>query len=458
MKTIVELRHLVALIVLLACPLAQAQELTWGTRAGGVRSDLGRAISVDSFGNSYITGAFEGEATFDGVTLTSEGNGEIFVAKYNPEGTLAWVRQSRGSVLFGSFGVSVDRAGNSHIIGEIRGSTDFDSITLVGEANGDVFLAKYDPGGSAVWAKKAGGAYHDIGRAIAVDEYGNTFVTGRFKSTAMFDGISLDAVRDADIFVAKYSADGSVVWAKQAGGANWDEGWGISVDGSGSCYVIGTFQGEATFDGVTLTADGFRNIFIAKYQPDGPLAWVRQAGGGMEYMAGPAVAVDSAGNVFVTGSFGGEAAFGGVTLASRGGSDIFVARYDSDGLLDWAKQAGGASGDAGYGVSVDDSNNVYVTGAFQGQASFDGVTMTSEGSVNSFIAKYDSDGSIAWVRRGGGTGRGISVAGSGDVYVTGYFSGEGTFDSVTLTSAGGDDIFVLKYGGEGELGAPFLLE
>lgn len=439
---------LVISMILFASQLAQAQDLLWAIQAGGVTNyDIGHAIAVDGAGNSYITGNFGREATFDGVTLTSVGNVNIFVAKYNPDGSLVWVKQSRGEILFGSFGIAVDNAGNSYVTGEIRITAEFDGVTLSGDPEGEVFVVKYDSDGSVVWAKKAGGSGHDIARGITVDNSGNSYVTGRFRVSARFDDSTITAASmfEPDIFVAKYDPDGAVVWAKQAGGIEWDEGWGISVDDFGNSYVTGVFRGEASFDGVTLTSNGTNDTFVAKYDPDGSLVWVKQAGGTFEYMAGPAISVDNSGNCYVTSKFADDYTFDGVTLTSQGGNDIFVAKYNSNGSLVWVKQAGGLSNDAGYGISVDGYGNSYVTGTFQEDASFDGITLTGGGA---FLAKYHPDGSLAWVKQGGGVGRGIAVDGLGHGYVTGGFRNETSFDGVTLMSAGGDDIYVAKYGGE----------
>ena len=446
MKRMFGITSLVFSLILFASSLAQAQELVWAKQAGGITNeDIGRAIAVDGAGNSYVTGLFGGEANFDGVTLTSDDLRDIFVAKYQPDGSLAWAKQTRGGVLFGSFGIAVDNSGNSYVTGEIRLGTEFDGVTLIGDPEGDVFIAKYATDGSVVWATKAGGLGHDIGRGIAVDDSGNSYITGRFRGGATFGDIRLDAVGDADYFIAKYDPDGSVVWAKQAGGISWDEGWGITVDSFGNSYVVGTFQGSAIFEGVTLTSNGMYDTFVAKYNPDGSQAWVKQGGGTFQYMAGPAISVDSSGNSYVTGFFGGDAAFDDVTLTSRGGKDIFITKYDPDGSLLWAKQAGGTSNDAGYGISVDSSGNSYVTGYSGEAATFDDVSLPDSGG---FAAKYNTDGSLDWVKQGGNVGRGIAVDGLGNIYVTGGFDDATSFDGVSLTSAGGWDIFVAKYGKE----------
>jgi hypothetical protein len=146
--------------------------------------------------------------------------------------------------------------------------------------------------------------------------------------------------------------------------------------------------------------------------------------------------VDGSGNSHVTGSFGGTATFGSTTLTDTKDGDIFVAKYDPDGNVLWAVQAGGIEGNTGNGIAVDGLGNSYVTGSFQGDAAFDGTTLTSAGSSDIFVAKYDPDGNVVWVTQTGNAGqelgRGIALDGSRNSYVTGVSALR---------------IFLAKYGG-----------
>jgi hypothetical protein len=164
----------------------------------------------------------------------------------------------------------------------------------------------------------------------------------------------------------------SLQWAKQAGGGGDNGGTGIAVDNSGNSYVTGYFDGSATFGAgeanqTTLTSASANDVFVAKYNSSGALQWAKRAGGvGFDEAYG--IAVDGSGNSYVTGYFDGSATFGAgeanqTILTAAGGSlDIFVAKYNSSGALQWAKRAGGMVDEAGYGIAVDGSGNSYVTG------------------------------------------------------------------------------------------------
>jgi hypothetical protein len=191
-------------------------------------------------------------------------------------------------------------------------------------------------------------------------------------------------------------------WVRRAGGALDDFGQRIAVDGAGNIYAIGFFQGDASFSGRTLTSAGNWDIAIAKYSPFGDLLWVRQAGGpGADYCYG--IALDATGNVVLTGRFTEPATFGTTTLPRRGSyADMFIAKYDASGEFQWAQGAGGGNEAAGQSVAVDAAGDIYVTGFFTGTTSFGTTNLTSVGGADIFIAKYGSAGALQWVQRAGG--------------------------------------------------------
>jgi hypothetical protein len=441
-------------LVLSSLP-THAQPVAWARRAGGILSDEGYSIAVDASGNSYVSGYFAGTATFgNGITLTSTGQNDIFIAKYLSNGDLAWARRAGGTGIDQGNNISVDSTGNSYVIGYFEGTADFDNgVTLTSTGSYDIFVAKYTSNGNLEWARRTGGTGVDFGFGIDIDSAGHSYVTGYFNGTSTFGvGVTLTSSGPYDIFVAKYLSNGDLAWAKRAGGSRSDLARGISVDASGNSYVTGYFDGAITFDSVvTLTSAGDYDIFVAKYLSNGDLAWAKRAGGA-DFQQSNGIDLDSAGNSYVTGYFFGTATFGdSVSLTSAGFPDIFIAKYTSNGDLAWAKRAGGIRNDQGSGISVDSAGNSYVTGFFNGTATFGTTTLTSAGGSDIFVAKYDSTGTVLWAKRAGGisgeNGNGIGVDSAGNSYVTGHFAGTATFDdSITLVSAGSIDIFVSKFG------------
>ena len=252
-----------------------------------------------------------------------------------------------------------------------------------------MFIAKYDTDGNVLWARKASGATWNNDFSIAADSSGNVYVTGSFSDTATFDSTILASIGESDIFIAKYDTDGNVLWVRQSGGSMADLGYGIAVDLSGNVYVTGFFQDMATFDSTSLASVGGYDIFIAKYDTDGNVLWVRQSGSSINDY-GQSIAADSSGNVYITGFFQDTATFDSTSLTSIGESDIFIAKYDTDGNVVWVRKAGSSNWDKGYGIAVDSVENVYVTGFFQDTATFGTTSITGSGGTEMFITKLDS--------------------------------------------------------------------
>jgi hypothetical protein len=470
--------------------------LLWAKRAGGTNpGDAATATAADGAGNVYVAGIFQGSAIFglgesNQTTLTSAGGDDMFVARYDSSGALQWVKRAGGTGMDRGLGVAVDASGYVFVTGLFQGLATFGSgetheKILSSSGSDDVFLAQFDGTGALQWVKRAGGTASDQGVAVAVDDSGSAYLTGFFNGSATFaqgeaNQTTLISAGSADIFVAQYDFTGALRWVRRAGGTGSDQSVGIGMDGAGNSYVTGFFNGTATFgqgqgNQTTLASAGDRDMFVAQYDANGFLQWVKRSGGtGAD--RGFNIAVDGSGNSYVTGLFNGSATFGQgqanqTTLTSAGLGDIFIAKHDSTGTLQWVRRAGGTSDDGGLSIAVDGSGNTYLTGFFNGinhhgTATFglgepNQTTLTSAGDRDVFVVKYDPSGLLQWAKRAGAGGastdQGMSIAldGLGAIYVSGYFgdhatAGVATFglgepNQTTLTSAGSADVFVAKY-------------
>ena len=400
-----------------------------------------------------IAGVFSGTSAFGATNLVSAGGDDMFVAKYDATGTLLWARQGGGTGSDVAGGVRTDASGNIFVTGRFTGAATFGSQVLTSAGGSDIFVIKYDPAGSILWIKQAGGTQDDnvssFG-AVAVDTTGGVYITGAFRGTAVFGTASLVSSGADDIFVAKYDTAGALVWAKRYGGTGADFGAAIAVDSVGNSYVTGGFKSTATFGSSTFTAAGNDyDIITLKQDAAGNLLWARNASGAADWAKyGSGIGVDAAGNVYITGGFRyGIATFGAVTLTGLGKEDIFIAKYDASGTLQWAKQAGGANGDWGYGIAVDENGNLYITGSIEGNGAFGSVSLNGTG-LDAYLAKYDTNGNAIWATRFGGPNGfsygGIALDQAGTIYVSGPFSAPGTFGGTQLAGFGSNDIFVAK--------------
>ncbi len=326
------------------------------------------------------------------------------------------------------------------------------------------------------WSNGMGGTLDDEIFDITHDASGNIYVTGIFEGTADLDPgvatLNFTSFGAGDMFFAKYDANGNLIWVKAVGSIGDEEGQGIKLDASGNIYVTGLFSDVADFDPgigtVNLTSNGGFDVYIAKYDNNGNYIWAKNFGdvsNGDDYPS--KMILDASGSVYVTGQFMGtcdfDAGVGTANLISSGGWDIFFTKYDGNGNYVWAKSIDNTTNadDFGYNITLDASNNVYVTGQYDGTCDFDPGTgtanLTSVGSWDMFFAKYDNSGNYIWAKSIGGAGddagNSILLDAGGNIYVAGYFTGTSDFDAGTgtanLMSAGAEDIFFMKYDNSG---------
>jgi hypothetical protein len=302
---------------------------------------------------------------------TSAGSGDLFVVKYNSSGTKQWTKQLGTSVDDQARGVATDSSGNVYVTGYTQGGLD-------GNTNAglwDLFVVKYNSSGTKQWTKQLGTSNSESSNGVATDSSGNVYVTGW--TSGGLDGNT--SAGDWDLFVVKYSSNGTKQWTKQLGTSSRDWAYGVATDSSGNVYVTGYTSGS--LDG--NTSAGVEDLFVVKYNSSGTKQWTKQLGTSSRDEA-RGVATDSSGNVYVTGWTSGG--LDGNT--SAGSSDLFVVKYNSSGTKQWTKQLGSSSADEASGVATDSSGNVYVSGHTYG--GLDG--NTSAGNYDVFVVKYNSDG------------------------------------------------------------------
>ncbi|MEZ4746645.1 MAG: SBBP repeat-containing protein [Calditrichia bacterium] len=428
--------------------LAQNGNFQWAIQAGGNGFDKATAICRDAAGNLILTGYFQNTATFGSTDLTSAGFRDVFIAKYDANGNFVWAQQAGGFDEDEGFGIAADGAGNITVTGYFKNTATFGDTSLTSTGSSDIFIVRYDGDGNLLWARQAGGSNLDQGNGVATDSEGNALVTGYFNLTATFGDTSFTSDGNYDVFVAKYAANGDFMWAQQAGGSFFDQGNGIATDGNGNALVTGKFSGNAAFGDTTIISLQF-NTFVAKYDANGNFMWAEKAGGQpADFGSGISGAAD--GSSVATGYFQGIGDFGGIGMTSAGSGDIFIAKYDATGAVGWARQFGGTDLDQGFCIARDDAGDTFVSGFFAGTATFGDTAFTSIGK-DVFVAKMDTDGNVLWAANGGGAGidegYGIVADGSGGAIVTGLFQGTATFGSNVLNSNGQDDIFIAKIGG-----------
>ncbi|MFC2111141.1 SBBP repeat-containing protein [Bacteroidota bacterium] len=391
MKTRLQLKMITLIFVFfqLLSGSVKSQTFSWAQHIGGVNDDIGFGIATDPSGNVYITGGFESTVDFDPgpntYSLSSNGLRDIFIAKYTSTGAFVWAVKIGGSSMEEGKSIALDNNGNLFITGKYTGTVDFDpgpgTNTITSSGNTDIFIAKFSQSGVYQWAYGIGGSSWDYGCSISVDTLGGVYITGYYMGTADFDpssGTTSLTASFIDVFVAKFTSSGQLSFAFSIGGSGGDYGIKIKTDKSGNFYVTGNFSGTVDFDpsnsSAYRTAIGGNDVFVAKYTNSGNYVWAISFGGSGNDM-GNSIDYDNSGNIYVTGDFYSTVDFdpgsGTVNLTSSGSGDIFIAKYNSQGNYIWAGKIGGVNSDVPRDISVDSNGNSYLTGEFFDVADFD---------------------------------------------------------------------------------------
>jgi len=443
----------------------------WAQKAGGTTSsDIGRNIIADNIGNIYVTGFFGGTAVFNSISYTAYGGPydvDIFVAKYNSSGILQWVKTAGGNGGDYSYGINFDKGGNILLTGAFSDTAYFNNIALISKGGRDIFIANCSPSGIWQWANGAGGSGDDAATAISIDTSGSIYTTGSFQNTANWGALTQTSNGQYDIFVAKSNSTGIWQWVQKAGGTKDDLCYGNSTDPFGNCYVAGCFYGTSNFGGTVLTVSGqpyYSDAFICKYNSDGLIQWVKQAGGPDNDVCN-AICTNSIGNICITGYFNDNIDFGLGQLHCNSIGKGFIVNYNNNGICSFSNQIGGDNRDDVLitDLARDGNGNIYAVGRFTGKCQFGNTTLISDlsnsqmtsGYTKMFIAKMDSFGIWEWAQMAGQsqTGGGlffndpiISIDQSGNIYMAGDNNGTIFFGNQTSTINGG---FVAKCNSSG---------
>jgi hypothetical protein len=402
---------------------AVAQSILWTRQFGSGMADPAAGVATDASGNSYVVGWTLG--ALPGQTASAPGAADAWVRKYNSAGTAQWTRQFGAGSFAAALGVAVDGT-NVYVVGV----TDNE---LPGQTNGggfldDAFVRKYDGAGTILWTRQFGTADNDSATGVAVDGNGNVYVTGATQAT--FPGQTSSGA--TDVFLRAFDSAGAPLWTTQFGSAGNEISQDVAVDGHGNAIVVGRTDGA--FPG--KTSAGGLDAFVSAFDSAGAPIWTSQFGtAGLDLAYG--VALDAAGNAYVTGSAAG--ALPGQT--SAGGQDAFVFAYDPAGLVLWTRQFGTSADDAAAGITVDANGSSYVAGNTAGTLA----GQTSAGGVDAFVQVFDSAGNDVWTRQFGGSDLDVAIdvaVAGGNAYVAGLTDGRLTGQ----TSAGGRDAFLVKLG------------
>lgn len=426
-----------------------SQNFVWAVQAGSsTLSDAAEDLAIDASGQLYMTGYIQGAASFGGgITLTTNGTApDVFVSKHDPSGTVQWAVHFGGADQEVGSGVACSSSGDVYVVGTAEAAVTFGGTTLNPNGTNEeiAFLIKLNSSGVLQWARKVNPDYSGRANSVHIDPQGNVVVVGGVDDYIGSDG--------AGVFVAKYSPSGALLFYANYGmGFYLKTGFDIASNTTGDIYVVGRYSTAMTFGSVVLNTTTALDIeaFIAKLDANGAVLWVRRVTTpGLSSDLFGTVAVDSQGNVYAAGGvFGPEADAGGLVVPLTGGS-MLVVKYGSDGVLSWVRASNGYADCEDMLFGQD--GNLYLSGYFASSLELGSEVITEMGGQDAFMGSMDANGTVNWLRGFGGsthaeTANGIVTNATNEVFVAGEFRGTNVFGSTTLTSLGSADVFLAKY-------------
>lgn len=429
--------------------MVASPEYEWAVAAGGSQHDKVRGIALDAEGNVLLTGEFTGAATFGDLPVTAVGSMDFFIAKVSPSGKFLWVCTGGGDKIDRGYAITVDSLGNSYVTGHYESaSARFDAQTIASVGDYDLFVAKYDPQGKLVWLRSGGGVGYDYGHGIAADRLGNVFVTGAVVGEAEFAKTTIGNPGPAHVFCLALDGEGVVRWQRTAAGKGASSGHGIAVDHKGNCYVGGYAAGDSSFGGQAITTAVGHDLLVAKLNAQGELVWLHQGYGSSNAMIHE-ITADEAGNVWAVGMFRGSLKLSDREVLNQGEHDLLLTSFDASGKRLWTKTAGGKGIDYGLGVATDGQGNSFLTGSFTGRVEFDGTPRQSGTPASDImVVSYDRSGTPRWFERMGSdrTDHAYTIVSDGkdSLVLSGACSGAARFGTHSLPHLGSNDIFLTR--------------
>jgi hypothetical protein len=441
------------LVAAVACGSSETTTST-STGSGGSGSTASGTGGAggDLFNTVAASGVTSGPTT--GATGSSTGSGMMMNCDPAPTtGPHTWSKNYGDAA--GQYGLAIahDVAGNVFVAGSFSGSLVFGGDTLTSVGGADVFIAKFGPDGAPAWGKSFDSGNNASARGVATDAQGNVVVVGQFTGKLNFGGADLSSVGPNfdETFIVKLSSQGNHVWSKAFGDINSQIPNGVAISATGDIAMVGDFQTDMIFDAIKLSSVGGTDAFVAVFDSAGSAKWAKGFGD-VSAQSAHAVAFDSAGNVLVTGDTAGAIDFGAGALPLVGSQNAWAAKLSGAGVVAWGKLYG-VSKATGEGIGADATGNVYLAGDHQGKIDFGGGALDNSNGPNVYVAKLDPAGKQIWSHTYGDSqsqhAKGLSVDGKGHAVVAGTFSGAIDFGKGKLPSGGGVDGFVAKLDTQG---------
>lgn len=368
-------------------------------------------LAGDALGNVYVLGAFTGSIAIGGFNLISAGAKDLFLAKFDHGGTPQWARQFGDAGVQSIGSVAVDSQGGVLIATGLSGAFALGGAVLTSAGGLDVAVAKFDAGGNPLWSVRFGDVSNQLPWAVAVAPGDDVVVAGALAGSMALGGANtLTSVGGDDVFLMKLNgATGAPTWGKRFGDAADQRASAVAVDTAGNTSLTGTFDGTLAFGAATVGATG-TDVFVARFDGAGNNACAYAIDVGGSATAG-SIAVDASGNAVVAGLFSSTAVMNaGPAVSSVGGADMFLGKSTAACTPSWLKSFGGSTTEAEARATVDTQGNIVLVGrSISSSIDFGGGALQAVGAYDMTLAKFDGSGLHKWSRLFGSPGLEIGV-------------------------------------------------
>jgi len=439
---------LISVFILLS-GYSNSQSWQWAKQIGSSYQGYGERANNVFFDedNIYLVGSYGGSLIFSTDTLSSNGNDDIFISKFDENGNAIWIRTIGGTSISPSFHEDGFGAFDTinhwlYISGTLVGTAYFGngiSLSSNPSSGEDAFVAKYDSSGSCQWAKKISSIGNDRSYCF-VQPDGNILVAGKLSNNGFIDSLSISAGG----FFARFDPNGNLLWAEHK--FSGPEKFKLNLSFIGKDIIMTGFfdVNNSTIDTSTLLLAGNINGFLARLDSMGQVKWIHIfSGPGINGGAG--LEVDGSSNIYVTGGFQDSIQLGSLKLYDSG-NDFYLSKFDENGNVIWGVQANCDGNIAtGSDIILDFDGGCILTGAFNGNAHFGSFNLSTINSYDMFVTKYNSNGTCVGIRNfGQASGFSIALDSYNNIICSGAFLNTVNIGSNNFTSFGGQDIYLAK--------------
>ncbi len=422
---------------------AQEAGFDWATKFGNTElTGNSSQVCPLSGGESLVSGEFQGEATFGQQSFVSQGEKDIFLLKMSGKNVI-WAKHFGGIYDDHIKDMTVDAEQNIYLILTFSTSIDIFGTIINSKGGQDGVLVKLSSGGDLLWIRQLGGASTDFLNTVLVNHNDEVLVSGKFYNSITIVDTELTSVGTGDFFIAVFAPGGDLLHIEQGGGDFTDDVLAMDVDADDNLLISGYFYGNIYLGGNEFSTEDPTGVFVAKYNNEYELQWMRMVAGPKLYNE-IYVAAGYQGRVLVAGNFKGDIDFGNGHTLSTGEFDpqIYYASYSPSGNVLWAFQGGGDSSDEVSGIDSDANGNLYMRGFYLSSTIYFAPLSLDYhlccGDAESFVAKIRSDGIAQWIKSEQG-----SAARLTDIYCRedgllltgGIFNGELVLDDITLNES-----------------------